>query len=57
MSKYDTHIAGFGKYKGKLVSWIVDNDRPYAEWLATQSNSLTKTRRAAQSILDKLKTK
>lgn len=57
MSKYDNHIAGFGKHKGRLVSWIVENDKPYAEWLATQSNSLTKTRRAAQSILDRLKTK
>jgi len=47
--------ARFGKYEGKLISWIVDNDRPYAEWLAHKSNSKTKTRRTAQSMLDKSK--
>lgn len=47
--------ARFGKYKGKLVSWIIQIDKPYAEWLAYESNSSTQTKRAAQSQLDKLK--
>jgi len=45
--------ARFGKYKGKLVSWIVENDMSYALWLAKSSNSKTKTKRAAQSFIDK----
>ncbi len=43
----------FGKYKGKLVSWVVENDLPYAKWLMKQSNSRTKTKRAAQSLISK----
>lgn len=46
----------FGKYKGKLVSWVVENDYPYAEWLLKKSNSTTKTKRAIQSLIDKSKT-
>lgn len=45
--------AQFGKYKGKLISWIVENDHPYAEWLMKHSNSQTKTKRAVQSLIDK----
>jgi len=45
--------VGFGKYKGRLVSWVVDNDFEYAKWLAYKSNSTTKTKRAAMSLIDK----
>lgn len=48
--------AQFGKYKGRLISWIVENDLQYAIWLAKYSNSTTTTKRAAQSLLDKKKT-
>lgn len=57
MSKHDAQRAMFGKYKGKLISWIIENDLSYAHWLAKDSNSLTKTRRAAQSQLNKIKNK
>ena len=50
---FDNQKAQFGKYKGKLISWIVENDFEYAKWLAYKSNSKTKTRRAAQSIISK----
>jgi len=43
----------FGKYKGKLVSWVVDNDYNYSVWLVKFSNSKTLTKRAAQSLIDK----
>ena len=43
----------FGKYKGKLVSWVVDNDYQYALWLLKYSNSTTRTKRAVQSLIDK----
>ena len=43
----------FGKYKGKLVSWVVENDIKYAMWLWKGSNSTTKTKRAVQSLIDK----
>jgi len=43
----------FGKYKGKLVSWVVENDIKYAIWLWKGSNSTTKTKRAVQSLIDK----
>ena len=43
----------FGKYKGKLVSWVVENDYNYALWLWKNSNSTTKTKRAVQSLIDK----
>lgn len=49
---YTQQKATFGKHKGKMISWIVDNDPNYAKWLATKSNSNTKTKRAAQSYLD-----
>jgi len=55
MSKHDKQTAQFGKYKGKLISWILENDPAYAEWLAKRSNSKTKSKRAAQSLLDKSK--
>jgi len=45
----------FGKYKGKLASWVVENDYEYALWLLNQSNSITKTKRAIQSFIDKNK--
>lgn len=43
----------FGKYKGKLVSWVVENDFDYAVWLWKLSNSTTKTKMAAQSLITK----
>ena len=43
----------FGKYKGKLVSWVVNNDYNYSVWLVKSSNSKTLTKRAAQSLIDK----
>ena len=43
----------FGKYKGKLVSWVVENDYIYALWLWKQSNNTSKTKRAVQSLIDK----
>jgi len=55
MTKHDKQITEFGKYKGKLVSWIVENDLQYAYWLAYYSTSNTKTKRAAQSLIDKIK--
>jgi len=55
--KPNEQTAQFGKYKGKLISWILDNDPGYAEWLASKSNSKTKSRRAAQSLIDKQKNK
>lgn len=48
---YSNQRARFGKYKGKLVSWIVENDISYALWLANKSNSNTKTKLAAQSLI------
>ncbi len=45
----------FGKYKGKLVSWVVENDYNYAVWLMKRSSSTTKTKRAAQSFIDKIR--
>lgn len=45
----------FGKYKGKLASWVVENDYNYALWLLKGSNSMTKTKRAVQSFIDKKK--
>ena len=54
MNKHDKQVAQFGKYKGRLISWILENDKPYAEWLFKKSNSNTKSKRAAQSLIDKL---
>lgn len=39
MKKFDNQKVQFGKYKGKLVSWVVEHDPDYANWLATKSNS------------------
>lgn len=55
--RFDNQKAQFGKYKGKLISWIVENDKEYAVWLATKSNSKTMTKRATQSFLDRSNTK
>lgn len=44
--------AQFGKYKGKLISWIVENDPSYAEWLSKRPTK-QKTQKAAQSLIDK----
>ncbi len=52
--KAENQKVQFGKYKGKLVSWVVENDYQYALWLSKQSNSMTRTRRAAQSLIDKI---
>lgn len=52
---FDKQKVRFGKYKGKLVSWVVDNDYNYALWLAKHSNSKTLTKRATQSFIDKRK--
>jgi uncharacterized protein (DUF3820 family) len=46
--------AQFGKYKGRLISWIVENDYNYALWLMKQSNSTTKTKRTSKSLVDTL---
>lgn len=54
--KADIQKVQFGKYKGKLVSWVVENDYEYAIWLLKKSNSTTSTKRAVQSLMDKLKT-
>jgi uncharacterized protein (DUF3820 family) len=51
--KSENQKVQFGKYKGKLVSWVVENDYNYALWLWKQSNSTTKTKRAVQSLIDK----
>ena len=51
--KSEEQKAQFGKYKGKLISWIVDNDFNYAMWLWKGSNCTTKTKRAAQSLINK----
>ena len=48
--------AQFGKYKGKLISWIIENDFNYANWLMKQSNSNTATKRAVKSLINKQKT-
>lgn len=45
--------AQFGKHKGKLISWILENDPKYADWLLKKSNSNTKSKRAVQSLIDK----
>jgi len=50
---YEKQKAQFGRYKGKLISWIVENDYNYTLWLANHTNSCTKTKRAAQSLIDK----
>jgi uncharacterized protein (DUF3820 family) len=52
---FDKQKIQFGKYKGKLVSWVVNNDLNYALWLAKGSNSKTLTKRATQSFIDKRK--
>lgn len=51
---YDTQKVQFGKYKGKLVSWVIENDLQYAKWLLNKSNSRTKTKKAVQSQFDRL---
>lgn len=51
--KSGEQLCQFGKYKGRLVSWVFENDPKYAEWLFKKTNSNTKTKRAAQSIIDK----
>ena len=51
--KSEEQKVQFGKYKGRLVSWVVENDYQYAIWLLKQSNSMTKTKRAVQSLIDK----
>ena len=43
----------FGKYKGRLVSWVVENDYIYSLWMWKHSNNTTKTKRAVQSLIDK----
>lgn len=45
-------VVQFGKYKGKLASWVVENDYPYALWLIKNSNSNTRTKRTVASIVD-----
>ena len=55
MSKHDTQKAQFGKYKGKLISWVLENDPSYADWLLNKSNSNTKSKRAVQSFIDRSK--
>ena len=56
MANLKDQVAQFGKYKGKLISWIIANDIQYAEWLAKRPTR-QKTQRSAQSQLDKLKNK
>ena len=57
-SKIGKHTkAQFGKYQGKTIDWIVENDLDYAKWLARGSNSTTMTKRRAQQLLDKLTNK
>ena len=51
--KAENQKVQFGKYKGKLISWVVENDYDYAIWLLKKSNSTTMTKRAVQSIIDK----
>ena len=51
--KIENQKVQFGKYKGKLVLWVVENDFDYAIWLWKKSNCTTKTKRAAQSLIDK----
>lgn len=53
--KSEEQKVRFGKYKGRLVSWVIENDFEYAKWLAYKSNSTTKTKRAAMSLIDKKK--
>jgi uncharacterized protein (DUF3820 family) len=53
MAKYDNQKMQFGKYKGRLCSWVLDNDLDYAYWVMTQSNSQTQSRRAMQSLFDR----
>jgi len=53
--KSEEQKVQFGKYKGKLVSWVIKNDYQYAMWLLKKSNSMTRTKRAVQSLLDKNK--
>lgn len=43
----------FGKYKGKDLKWIFDNDKSYAEWIFKKSNSNTKSKKGIQSLFDK----
>lgn len=50
---WENQRVRFGKYKGRFVSWVVENDYEYAKWLAEKSNSNTKTKRAAQSFISK----
>jgi len=42
----------FGKYKGKPLKLVLVNDPSYADWLAKHSNSMTKTKREMQSLID-----
>jgi uncharacterized protein (DUF3820 family) len=51
--KIENQKIQFGKYKGKLASWVVENDFKYALWLWKCSNSCTKTKRAVQSLITK----
>lgn len=52
---WENQRVRFGKYKGRFVSWVIENDFKYAKWLAYKSNSTTKTKRAAMSLIDKKK--
>lgn len=49
---FNNQKVQFGRYKGKLVSWVIENDYDYAIWLLKKSNSQTKTKRAVQSLID-----
>lgn len=43
----------FGKYRGKELTWIFENDKDYAEWVYKHSNSKTLSKRVMQSLFDK----
>ncbi len=48
-------IIKVGKYKRRKLSWIVQHDPEYAEWLSKKFKSNKKIQSEAQSLIDKKK--
>jgi hypothetical protein len=42
----------FGKYDGKTLGWIAENDLPYLEWLVENIASKPGLTRAAETVID-----
>ena len=50
--KDDTYIFTFGKYRGKRITWVIDEDPYYIEWLEKVSTSFNLSPELKQQIID-----